>query len=89
MRNERVSILGGGNMSAMSSVEILQTAEFVVDSDGNKRAVLLDYKVWEGLVTLLENWEDAEEIRRLREAGEEVIPWEQAKADLRAEGIGV
>lgn len=73
----------------MSSVEILQTAEFVVDNDGNKRAVLLDYKVWEGLVTLLENWEDAEEIRRLREAGEEVIPWEQAKADLRAEGIGV
>jgi len=63
----------------MSAIEMLQTAEFVVDAHGNKRAVLLDYKVWDELLTLLEDWEDAEEIRRLREAGEETIPWEQVK----------
>jgi len=73
----------------MSALEILQAAEFVVDAHGNKRAVLLDYKVWEELLTLLEDREDVEEIQRLREAGEETIPWEQAKAELRAEGIDV
>jgi len=74
---------------SMSAIEMLQTAQFVVDAQGNKKAVLLDYKVWEELLTLLEDWEDAEEIRRLREAGEEAIPWEQAKAELRTEGIDV
>ena len=69
----------------MSALEILQAAEFVVDVHGNKRAVLLDYKVWEELLTLLEDREDVEEIQRLREAGEETIPWEQAKAELRAD----
>jgi len=29
----------------MSPIEMLQTAEFVVDAQGNRRAVLLDYKV--------------------------------------------
>ncbi|NOX60499.1 MAG: hypothetical protein GXP42_00895 [Chloroflexi bacterium] len=73
----------------MSATEILQAAGFVVDSQGNKRAVLLDYEVWEELLTLLEDWEDAEEIQRLREAEEDAIPWEEAKALLRAEGVDV
>ncbi|MFW0859337.1 MAG: hypothetical protein AAGB97_04035 [Dehalococcoidia bacterium] len=73
----------------MSAIEMLQTGEFVVDAHGNRRAVLLDYKVWEELLTLLEDWEDAEDIRRLHETGEEAIPWEQAKAELRAKGIDV
>ena len=51
--------------------------------------MVLDYTVWEELLTLLEDWEDAEELRRLREAGEETVPWEQAKAELRAEGVDV
>lgn len=69
--------------------EMLKTAEFVVDAQGNNKAMLVDYKVWEELLTLLEDWEDIEELHRLREAGEEAIPWEQAKAELRAEGIDV
>ena len=74
----------------MSTVEeMLQAAAFVVDAHGNRKAVLLDYHVWEKLLGLLEEWEDAEEIRRLREAGEEAIPWEQAKAELRAAGRDV
>lgn len=73
----------------MSVIELLQTVQFVVDSSGNKKAVVLDYSVWEKLLTLLEDWEDTEEIRRLREAGEEAIPWEEAKAQLRAGGIDV
>ncbi|MGH8646350.1 MAG: hypothetical protein ACREX4_18585 [Gammaproteobacteria bacterium] len=71
----------------MSVVELLRNVEFLVDTSGSKKAVLLDYKVWEELLTELEGMEDAEEIERLREAGEEAIPWEQAKQELRADGI--
>jgi len=73
----------------MNIVDMLRTAEFVVDAQGNKKAILLDYKIWEELLTLLEDWEDAEEIRRLREAGEDTIPWEQAKAMLQDAGVDV
>ncbi|RME64399.1 MAG: hypothetical protein D6790_03305 [Caldilineae bacterium] len=73
----------------MSTLELLQSAEFVVDAAGNKKAVLVDYQVWEELLSILEDLEDAEEIQRLRSAGEEAIPWEQAKAELRSEGIDV
>ena len=61
--------------------EILEAAEFVVDSQGQKRAVLLDYSLWKELLTILEDIEDAEEIRHLREMGEEAIPWEKALVD--------
>jgi len=73
----------------MAVMELLQTAQFLVDVDGNKKSVVLDYALWEELLTLLEDLEDAEEIHRLRETGEEAIPWEQAKAELRSEGIDV
>jgi len=73
----------------MSVTEILQNIQFVVDVGGNKKAVLLDYSLWEELLTQLEDLEDAEEIRRLREAKDEVISWEQAKGELRAEGVDV
>ena len=41
------------------------------------------------LLTLLEDLEDAEEISYLHKAGEESIPWEQAKVDLQAKGVDV
>ena len=73
----------------MSVIELLRKAQFVVDASGNRKAVLLDYTAWEELLTLLEDWEDSDEIRRLREAGEQAIPWEEAKAELRTEGVDV
>jgi hypothetical protein len=73
----------------VSVAEKLQTAHFVVDVRGTKTAVILDYAVWEELLSLLEDAEDAEEIARLREAGGEAISWEQAKEELRAEGVDV
>ena len=69
----------------MSEMTLLQSIQFVVDSDGHKSAVLVDLDVWEQILALLEDLEDAEEIRRAREEDEETIPWEQAKADL---GLG-
>jgi hypothetical protein len=74
---------------AMSISELLQGAQFLVDAKGNKKAVVFDYALWEALLTLLEDVEDAEEIRRLREAGGETVPWDQAKVELRTQGADV
>ena len=73
----------------MGVVELLQRVEYLVDPSGKKKAVVLDYAVWEQLLTLLEDLDDAQEIRRLAEAAEEAIPWAKAKAELRAEGLDV
>ena len=73
----------------MNSTELLQNVQFVLDTDGNKTAVQIDYAAWEELLTLLEDIEDAEEISRSRASGEEAIPWEEAKAELRAKGVDV
>lgn len=73
----------------MTVTELLATAQFVVDADGQRKAVVFDYTIWEELLILLEDLEDAEEIHRLRELGEESVSWEQAKAELRTEGINV
>ena len=60
---------------------MLQSIHFTVDSDGRKSAVLVDLDVWEQILPLLEDLEDAKEIRRAREEVEETTPWEQVKAD--------
>ena len=70
----------------MTVAEKLQAAQFVIDADGTKKAVVLDYALWEELLLLLE---DAEELNLLRESGEEAVSWEQAKAELRAEGVDI
>lgn len=73
----------------MYAFDVLDKAQFVVDARGARQAVLVDYRLWQEILTLLEDRENAEEIRGLRKAGEEAIPWDQAKAELRAEGLDV
>ena len=73
----------------MRASELMETVQFVVDAEGKKKAVMLDYAVWEEVMTLLEDREDSAEMRRLREIGDEAIPWDLAKQELRAEGIDV
>lgn len=73
----------------MGVVDLLKSAEYLVDANGKKKAVVVDFAVWEELLKLLEDLEDAEEIRVLREAKEEYVPWEQAKAELRSAGKSV
>jgi len=58
-----------------------------VDAEEKKKAVVLEYSVRKKLLTLLEDLEDADEARCLREAEEETIPWEEVKAKLKASGI--
>ena len=73
----------------MSVTELLQSAQFVVDAQGNRKAVMVDYAVWEEFVAMLEDLEDAREIKQLRMLKEESIPWGQAKDELRSTGIDV
>jgi len=73
----------------MNITELLQPTQFLVDAGGDKKSVVFDYVQWEGILTLLEDIEDSNEIHHLRNAGEEIVPWKQAKAELRSEGINV
>lgn len=67
----------------MSIAELIKTAQFVVDGDGNRRAVQLDLVVWEELITLLEDLEDAEEMAQAHQEDDELIPWEQVVSDYK------
>ena len=69
----------------MSDAALRQSIHFVVDSDGHRSAVLVDLDVWEQILRLLEDSENAKEIHGAREEAEETTPWEQVKAEL---GLG-
>lgn len=71
----------------MQMTELIDAARFVVDSDGRKKAVVLDYEHWQELLELLEDLADLREIDCVRNASEETIPWEQAKEELRSQGV--
>ena len=66
----------------MTIADILNSVKFVVDSDGQQSAVMVDMDVWEQIVTLLEEAEDTEEIKKARSVNEETIRWKTAKKDL-------
>jgi hypothetical protein len=66
----------------MTVADILNSVKFVVDPNGQQSAVMVDIDVWEQIVTLLEDAEDAEEIKKARSVQEEIIPWKTAKKDL-------
>lgn len=69
--------------------ELIESVQLVTAPSGEKKAVLVEYRVWEELVELLEDLSDLREIRRIQESGEEPIPWEQFKEEMRAEGFDV
>ena len=73
----------------MQMTELIDAARFVVDSDGRKKAVVLDYEHWQELLELLEDLADLQEIDHVRNTGEETMPWERAKEELRAQGVDV
>ena len=73
----------------MTVTELLDAVQFVVDAEGKRQAVQLPLTLWEELVTLLEDIEDAEELEKLDTKDGEIIEWEQAKSELRSEGLDV
>jgi hypothetical protein len=60
----------------MTVADILNSVKFVVNPDGHQSAVVVDLDVWEQIVTLLEDAEDAEELKQARAVKEETIPWQ-------------
>jgi len=67
----------------MTIAEILNSVKFVVGPDGHQSAVVLDLDVWEQIIMLLEDSEDAEEMKQARAVKEETIPWKTAKKELK------
>lgn len=66
----------------MTIAEILNSVKIVVNPDGHQSAVVVDIIAWEEILTILEDTEDAEEIKRARAVKEESIPWKTAKKSL-------
>ena len=66
----------------MTVTDILNSVKFVITPDGRQSAVVVDLDIWEQIVTLLEDAEDADEIKKARTIKEETIPWKVAKKDL-------
>jgi len=66
----------------MTVAEILENVKFVINPNGKKSAVMVDLDVWEQIITMLEDLEDAEEMKQARTVREETVPWNIARKDL-------
>jgi len=66
----------------MTMAEILETVKFVINPSGKKSAVMVDLDIWEQIVGMLEDLEDAEEVKQARAVREETVPWNTAKKEL-------
>jgi hypothetical protein len=67
----------------MTIAEILNSVKFVVGPDGHQSAVVVDLDVWEQIIMLLEDSEDADEMKQARAVKEDTIPWKTAKKELK------
>ena len=66
----------------MTVADILEKVKFVISPTGKKSAVVVDLEIWEQIVTMLEDLEDAEEMKQMRAVSEETVPWNEVKKDL-------
>ncbi|MBU4352903.1 MAG: hypothetical protein KJ939_07545 [Nanoarchaeota archaeon] len=67
----------------MTVAEILKSVKFVVNPNGQQSAVMVDMNLWEQILTVLEDAEDADEMKQIRAIKEEKIPWNIAKKELK------
>jgi hypothetical protein len=65
----------------MELVEIFKSVRYVVNRDGQETAVQLDLAAWRALVALLEDLEDAAELKRARQEDDILVDWEEVVAD--------
>lgn len=64
---------------------IIESAQIVIDSQGNRTAVQLDWQMWEQLQALLEDLEDAAEIEIARQEDDDLFDWAQVVAEYQAQ----
>ena len=63
-----------------------KSRQYVVDEEGRRKAVLLPIDEYEALLAAAEDLEDIRAADEARAQAGEPVPWEQVKAELRAEG---
>ncbi len=61
------------------------STQFVTDTEGNRTAVILDMETYRQLVEAQEELEDIRAYDAAKAAGDEVIPFDQALAEIEAE----
>lgn len=69
----------------MSIDEINEKVQFVIDAEGNRQAVQVEIEQWENIMDLLEEMQDTIELAKAHQEKEDLIPWEQVKAEYQAE----
>ncbi len=73
-------------MATKTNATERRSRQFVVDAKGKRVAVLIPIEEYEELIEALEQRDDIRAIAEADAEGGEPIPWEQVKAELRAEG---
>jgi predicted DNA-binding protein len=82
------SIIRQSEEDSMSSTELMHNAQFLVDEQGRRTAVMVDIKVWDALMDLLEDLEDMQLVKdamsRLEQGPEAAgaLDWETARDEL-------
>lgn len=74
----------------MTITEVLKSAHFVVDHEGNPTAVVLDIAVWDSFLSALEEVEDSELVHeRLKDwrTKQGWTRWEDFEAELDADAL--
>ncbi|HKJ76716.1 MAG TPA: hypothetical protein VKA64_05890 [Gammaproteobacteria bacterium] len=59
--------------------------QFVVDSDGHKRSVVLPIEEWEKIVSELEELEDIRAYDQAKQEGSSPVPFEKAVREIRGD----
>jgi len=67
----------------MTVAEILKSIKFVVNPNGQQSAVMVDMNLWEQILTILKDAEDADEMRQARTIKEDKISWNITKKELK------
>jgi hypothetical protein len=83
VRSKRVSKARSTRAKARSPKKLRQ---YLVDEKGRRTGIVLSIKEYEALLEAVEDLEDIRAADEARAEGGEPIPWEQVKAELRAEG---
>lgn len=57
--------------------------EFIVDGDGNRKAVILPWEEWQALLEALEDLEDVRAYDEAKRQPSDPIPFDQAVSEIR------
>jgi len=60
----------------MSINELLQSVQFITNTEGEKTAILIDMDSWEKILIRLEDSEDAYELEQAKQEQDEIVSWD-------------